>query len=427
MTNESIAQKQPRPKIAMFPEVEPVGFEVDGDWLLSQIVEVLQRHVVLPRGAAEAVALWIIFTYAIEAFDIAPLLAILSPVKGCGKTTLLLMLRALVHRPQVASNISPAALFRIIDRYHPTLLIDEIDTQLSRGNEELRGILNAGHTRTGAIVIRASGKDEEGDYEPRVFDVWAAKVLAGIGRLPPTVQDRAVTIAMRRRMPHEPVERLRQDRIETQYGEFYRMFLQQWADDHVAELRNVDPVMPGQLSDLGCDNWRPLLAIADAIGGDWPGRAREAALLLNHSAATEEDEGTLLLTDLKELFETRGESFLLSDEIVKDLCGLEERPWATYTHGNRLTTSGLARLLKPFGITPSQKRQTTQVLRGYFRADFDETFRRYLSPEAATVATVATTPKRARKYGFVAGVAGVAAPGRFNAARPPRWRDFVLQ
>jgi putative DNA primase/helicase len=145
---------------------------IDGRSLLNQLVDAVRRYVVLPRGAAEGAALWIVFTYTIDAFDIAPILAILSPIKGCGKTTLLMILRALVARPQVASNITPAALFRVIDKLHPTLLVDEIDTQLSYRSDELRGILNAGHTRTTAKVIRAVGDGK--DYNPREFDTPCA-------------------------------------------------------------------------------------------------------------------------------------------------------------------------------------------------------------------------------------------------------------
>jgi putative DNA primase/helicase len=340
-----------------------------------------------------------VFTYSIASFDIAPILAILSPVKGCGKTTLVIILRALVWMPQVASNISTSALFRVIDKHHPTLLIDEIDAQLKHGNEELRGILNAGHTRNTAKVIRSVGNGN--DYEPREFDVWAPKVLAGIGKLPPTVQDRAVTVAMRRRLPHETIERIRQDRIEGQL-EWLRVQTKQWADAHLGQLRDADPVLPDGLSDRACDNWRPLLAIADTVGGEWPARAREAAMLLNQSPALEEDRGTLLLADIRRLFEDNGSEFLRTEQLLSDLNRMDERPWATYTYGHPLTSQGLARLLQPFDIGPKQRRGGQQVIRGYYRIDFREAFARYLgqhSPKPATTATTATDQQIRAAFG----------------------------
>lgn len=337
-----------------------------------------------------------------DAFDIAPILAILSPVKGCGKTTLPTILNALVWRPQLTSNISPAALFRVIDAYHPTLLVDEIDTQFQHGNEDLRGILNAGHSRTAAKVIRADkGGGDGADFEPRVFDVWAPKVLAGIGGLPGTVQDRARTVAMRRRLAHEKVDRIRQDRVEQQF-KTYRARIRRWADDHVAHLRELDPPTPDGLPDRACDNWRPLLAIADAAGGEWPTRARDAALALKNSDALEEDHGTLLLSDIQELFDDAATPFLVADRIIHYLVSLDERPWSSYSHGAALTAHGLARLLKGFGIRP-QKPSANE--RGYALADFADTFPRYIPQKAATSAT---RQKNARNSGVVASVADVA-------------------
>jgi hypothetical protein len=108
----------------------------------------------------------------------SPLLALTSPEKRCGKTTTLSLLTRLVPRPLLSSNISPAALFRIVEKYCPTLLIDEADSFL-RDKEELRGILNSGHTRDAAYVVRTVGDDKE----PCRFSTWAPKAVALIGRL----------------------------------------------------------------------------------------------------------------------------------------------------------------------------------------------------------------------------------------------------
>jgi putative DNA primase/helicase len=54
-----------------------------------------------------------------------------------------------------------------------------------------------------------------------------------------------------------------------------------WAADNFAKLTDPDPQMPDALNDRAADNWRPLLAIADLAGGEWPVRARDAACLLS--------------------------------------------------------------------------------------------------------------------------------------------------
>ena len=149
-----------------FPVIEPWHESVSGADLLDDICKAVKRYLVLPEGGPEIVALWTVHTHAVECFAHSPRLAITSPEKGCGKTTLLDVLAELVARPLPTSNATPAAIFRIIEKVKPTLLIDEGDTFL-KDNQELRGVLNAGHRRGGQIT-RTVGDD----HEPRGFSTW---------------------------------------------------------------------------------------------------------------------------------------------------------------------------------------------------------------------------------------------------------------
>ena len=176
----------------------------------DDIKNILNWHMVFPDHVAEACTLWVLHTHAIDAARISPLLAITSPEKRCGKTTLECLLSKLTHRPLPAANISPAALFRAVEKWQPTLLIDEADTFL-RGNDELRGIINSGHTRDTAFVIRTVGDD----HEPARFSTWGPKAIALIGTLPPTLHDRSIVIRLRRKKPDEKVQRLEMDKLDT--------------------------------------------------------------------------------------------------------------------------------------------------------------------------------------------------------------------
>jgi putative DNA primase/helicase len=121
-------------------------------------------------------------TWFMDVVEIAPLAVITAPEKRCGKSQLLFLLGRLAKRPLTASNVSPAALFRAVDAWRPTLLVDEADAFV-RENDELRGIINAGHTRDSAYVVRVVGDD----FKPTKFSVWGAKALAGIGHLADTL------------------------------------------------------------------------------------------------------------------------------------------------------------------------------------------------------------------------------------------------
>jgi hypothetical protein len=125
----------------------------------------MRRFVVLPKWAAETLALWVVHTYGFELREVSTYIGIESPEKRCGKTTLLSLLSELVCRPVVAANISPPALFRVIEETRPTLLIDEADTML-HGNDELRGILNAGYSRKTAFVVRVGNGAVQSPQSP---------------------------------------------------------------------------------------------------------------------------------------------------------------------------------------------------------------------------------------------------------------------
>ena len=190
------------------------------------------------------------------------------PEKQCGKTTTLDVLGELVARPLPTSNATTAAIFRTIEIAKPTLLIDEADTFLAE-NEGLRGVLNSGHRRGGQI-LRTVGDD----HEPRLFATWAPAAIAMIGRLPDTLEDRSVSIALRRRRPTEKVQQFRSDRVQD-LKQLARK-IARWCDDNQQSLAASDPDT-GTLANRPADNWRPLLSIADLAGGRWPEHARAVA------------------------------------------------------------------------------------------------------------------------------------------------------
>ena len=245
-------------------------------FLLEEVRTFIRRFVVLDDHQADAVALWVAHTYVYLAFGITPYLAITSAEKRSGKTRLLEVLELLVRLALATANISDAALFRIIGAKEPALLMDEVDAIFkSREREELRGLLNAGYRR-GAVAHRMGGANNR---ELQTFPVFCPKAFAGIGDcLPDTITDRSIPIRLKRRTRAEQVERFRLRDVEPE-GQSLRDRLADWLepqDDHIAASR---PALPDELDDRAQDCWEPLLAIADLAGGDWPDRARAAAIL----------------------------------------------------------------------------------------------------------------------------------------------------
>ncbi|MGH8659337.1 MAG: DUF3631 domain-containing protein [Gammaproteobacteria bacterium] len=349
---------------------EPWEVAVDGATLLNELAFTFRRHAVLPRHGDKVLALWALHTYACDFRDCTPILALTSPQKRCGKTTVVGLLSELVSRPLPASNITSAAVFRAINKHRPSLLIDEVDTFLPE-NQELRGVLNCGHTRRGSYIIRPVGED----HDPKSFTTWAPKALALIGKLPSTLADRSITIVMQRRLPGERIERL--NRFD---GLTLRRKCVRWVQNYHPWISEADPEVPAILNDRAADNWRPLLALADLAGGRWPKRARQAALAFGDQE--DESAGVLLLSDLRDLFRERKTDRLSSSEVVEHLATLEDRPWPEWGRSRKpITKNVLAGILKPFKVKPTQLWINGGKDRGYHLKLLKRVFDRYLPPD----------------------------------------------
>jgi hypothetical protein len=252
---------------------------VNGSELLDEVAATVARYVILPSTAASvAVVLWIAATHAVKAWSCAPRLVIRAPERRCGKSRLLDMVEGMCHRPLMTVNASPSAVYRSIGMAPsdpPTLLIDEADTIFgpkAGDNEDLRGLLNAGHQR-GRPALRY----DAGSRSVEKIQTFAMAALAGIGAMPDTIEDRAAVIRMRRRAAGEEVNpyRVRRDGPEL---DDLRQRLNQWVTAHLDVLTNAAPDMP--LEVRAADTWEPLIAVADLAGGQWPRAARKAAVAL---------------------------------------------------------------------------------------------------------------------------------------------------
>jgi hypothetical protein len=236
------------------------------------------------------------------------------------------------------------------------------------------GILNSGHERDLAYVLRCEGDD----HEATPFSTWAPKAIALIGRLHPTLEDRSIVVSMKRRLATENVERIPKD--ANALVQLQRKCAR-WAKDNCEALRLAQPAKPKELHDRACDNWDPLLAIADTCGGEWPAEARKAARSLS---AIDDDQthAIQLLHDIRLLFKQEAGANLTSSFIVEELGKMEHRPWPEFSYGKPITVVQLAKLLQPFNVRPKQVRVEEQRAKGYTFAQFEKVFDRYLSSDA---------------------------------------------
>jgi len=360
----------------IFPDIEPWVVPVDGEDLLNDVVSIFKRYAILPDHAPEVAALWILNSYVHDAGYNSPMIMITSPEKRCGKTTTLNLFQALVNKPLPAGNISPAAIYRAIEKWRPSLLIDEADTFL-KNNEEVAGVINSGHTKPSAFVIRCDGDNNE----PKQFSTWCPKVIAGIGNQRDTLEDRSIIFPLRRKLPHEQVERLRLDREG--FDDLKRKCVR-WAADNFNKCRNSDPEPIQDIEDRANDNWSPLLAIADLC--NWSEKARMAAVLIRGEVEQSESIDTILLQDIQSIYKEQQTERLASQRICDLLAMIDDRPWSEWSKGRPITTNRLSGRLKMFGIHSKTIRlPNSERLKGYELSAFSDAFSRYCNSKRDNV------------------------------------------
>jgi hypothetical protein len=345
---------------------------------LDLIRHILERHLSLTEHQLVAVTLWIAHTFVFSRFSVTPRLVFESPVRGCGKTTALNIIKVLAFKTRKTDHVTAAVTFRLIDRDRPTLLIDEADNQDLLVNATLRAVINSGHHCDGKTLRFVNGG-------PTEFETFAPLALASISKLPLPILHRAVVIHMER-SPPEALERFDPKTNLEQAQDCMIVYRETLSWAQRCEL-NLDPPMPEGLRNRPADNWRVLLSIADACSLAWGKTAREAALVLSKNQ--DEDLAVLLLSDIRDIFDHRPTvDRLASAVIVAALIDLPHGLWSEWRGPRdnqtprKLSQGELARTLSPFGIRPKtiwppRRGTRDRSAKGYLRKQFEAAWASY--------------------------------------------------
>jgi len=347
---------------------------IDGTELISWMANTIMRYVAIDVKDAFVVSLWILHTYLQESFEVSPYLLISSPTKRCGKTKLITLLSKLSCNALYSSNISPAGIYRIIELEKPlTLLIDEFDAvynDRSETGEAFRGILNAGHYKNNAYVIRVD------NGKPSKFSTYCSKAIAKIGNFPETIEDRGIKIEMERKRPDLKLEKIPQGKdafFELKVAIFW------WINTHKEEIEKayseIDILVE---NDRARDNFLPLLAVAKVISDE----LFQAIKTIFEGKKYEENEIEIqILRDIKEVFEEKGINEISTSELIEELCKDDTKPWATFSNGKPITPHKLGRILSKFHIQHHYTKDSNgKKVRGYSLDSFKNVFEKYLTP-----------------------------------------------
>jgi hypothetical protein len=379
------AAKASQPEAPLFPhwQVAPASGPVDAERLLTRLVGRIRSHVVMGDDRARVTALWVVLTWVHEEAAVhSPILLVTSPEANSGKTTLLGVLSFLVRRSLRNVGCSAAALYRAVEKWQPTIMVDEADTAFV-DNDDLRQVVNSGWTR-GEGVLRCDGENNE----PYLFPTFCPKAIGMKGRkLPDTTMSRTIVIEMARRKPGERA-------LDFQYLDDdglaeLRSELARYAADSAGALGRARPAPPQGFENRDAASWRLLLAIADTGGEEWGRKAREAAKAIAGATAAA-SAGIQLLADIKAVFEAEANpESILSRRLVGLLTADPESQWCEWGRDSKpITQKQLANLLREFRIRSAtiHGRDGESDAKGYQLASFEEAWARYLPSETPIVA-----------------------------------------
>jgi hypothetical protein len=377
----SKAGATPDDLLSAIANAEIVQEPLSPEKLFNDIKQFLLRYVVFSQPEhADVISLWIMHTWVVDQADYTPYIYLHSPVMRCGKTQVQKVVEPLVKNPLRTCNVSEAALYREIEESHPTLLWDEIDSifgnrKTSEANENKRALLNAGYER-GLKAIRM--ERGPGGFTKISFDPFCPKILAGIGRLPDTIVDRSIPILIHRRLKTQPCQKYR--RRDRALAKPIHDTLEAWSKD--VDIPASQPQMPDFMSDRQEDIWEPLLAIADAIGGDVPELAREAARVV----CDNEDEVGYGATQLAAIRKVVGDqNRITSADLISELWeadALPSRLMEDEEPNHKKIGHWLSKFIQSYGGKPARKlRFGEQTFKGYEGAELREIFDRYCPPE----------------------------------------------
>jgi hypothetical protein len=413
----------------IFDNVTPHPQPVNIADLLNDIEATIKKHVILSDHAAAALAVWMLHTWTFELRDIVAYVAIESPEKRCGKTTLLSVLAAMAHKPLIASNVTVGALFRAIDTCRPTLFIDEADTFLA-GNGIMRGIINSGNTWRTAYVLRLTkskpntvgqaasrsaekrnvandfslaptgganersechlvcssgvGSGEGASSQPspinsqptdsglKKYSCWCPKVIAMIGQVPDTIADRSIVVPMSRKLVTEtcaPLAELNTTEIKSKCARF--------ALDMAHFIAEAGKIRGEGLNDRAADTFDPLYVIARLAGAGWEQKLHTAALALSSSALTN-NSGSELLMDIFSVFIQSGREKILIRDLAFTLREGAHGVKSFALKYSSINEHRISEILRSYGIKTTTVRDRKEVGRGYGLAQFEQAIGRYV-------------------------------------------------
>lgn len=345
--------------------------------LYGAIRDVIDQTIVTGEDEKVTMTFFIMASWFPESFDYYPYLHITSPTAGSGKSTCLEVIGAMVINPLIASNASSASIFRALAKDWITLLLDEVETfNLTQGSD-LVGIINSGHKKSTATVLRC-GIEREG-FDPKGFFVGGFKVISGLpSDISKSLLTRFIEIIMQVKPKDQEVMRL--SKIDSQiFDDIATRFKTLRDSGQVAKkLRLLEA--PKVFGNRKNDKWEALFLIGELTGSPEKEVLIEAAKRIDDEQE-EPDLGIQILSDIKQIMDDLKAPRIPSDALYQQMQKLRDGEWKKYDYGRGLSKNELQKRIRTFGVKTERFKHGGKSVTGYTSSQFHDSWRRYLPEE----------------------------------------------
>jgi putative DNA primase/helicase len=378
--------------------------------IFDTATKAMASFLIAPAAYYDIMTLWSAVSYLVQseviALPIMPQLAFQSEGPESGKSTALEIVATLCSRGILRSSYTGATLFRQINEQQVTYCLADLHTIMTDPRSEIHAVIKACHRRAEAFVDRTEEHSGGARYVA-TYRCWSALAWASIGPMTPEMHGRAIVLPLQPALPEESTGLDHTSPSRSSILIDARRQVTAWAAK-VIELPT--PAMPSTLWSRSADNWRPLLAVAELAGGDWPQRAL-AAIEAVRKVERRPDLRERLLTAIRDAFyaqaradavrEANKAGTPLSDDVINAITPKPDTRIATLdlldalnndeesglgqaNHGRGITAYWLRDHLRGL-LNPPGSREWQEVIgtvrkhvRGYEWHQFAETIRRHL-------------------------------------------------
>lgn len=368
----------------------PTKYDEPDAKMLDSIVAFLRRYLVCDDYQLNLLALWIVHTYCFHEFPTTAYLDIRSPESQCGKTRCLELLNILCDVPWLVTSAATVTLKR---RLLHQRSFEELQTRSDKENvfpppyavllDNCHHILGSSE-RQPLLAMLTSGARQTalyacGDTE---YCLFGPKAFAGNGHLPRSLAEHCIPIVMRRKRPAESVSRFNPDAVSKAAADLldWLKTVRDNATRFAAKANETPQALPPNLTARQQDCAEPLLHIADAIGGNWPQRARNA--IVAAFKLSQDSAPVQALSDVRAWFYLKNNpEYLFTRDLLPLLTSMDYRPWGSWTNKSGRK---LGKLLFTFGIFSRslkfEENGKEKKIKGYVLKDFKDAWERYLPP-----------------------------------------------